>query len=48
MRRMLEMWTRGAKPKVEDACEKDMAEAGHGGIRSTAIPATPDDGTSQG
>ena len=33
---------------MEDACEKDMAEARHGGIRSTAIPATPDDGTSQG
>ena len=42
----------------KDACKRDMAEVGlkrttrqtgqHGGIPSSAIPATPDDGTSQG
>ena len=42
----------------KDACKRDMTEVGlkkdnaknstHGGIRSSGIPATPDDGTSQG
>ena len=42
----------------KDACKRDMTEMGlkddnpqtgqHGGIRSSAIPATPDDGISQG
>ena len=44
----------------KDACKRDMTEVGlkedktrqqtgqHGGIPSSAIPATPDDGTSQG
>ena len=44
--------------KWKDACKRDMTEVGlkednttnrqHGGIPSSAIPATPDDGTSQG
>ena len=45
------MKKRAAKPKVKDECKTDKAKAGpkeDGGIRSTAIAATPGDGTSQG